>query len=75
VVVVNLAQAPAQARIPLPWPDLPGRRWTLLDLLSGQEFSRDGGPLADPGLYVDLRPGQCHLLAVRGAAPAAVSAG
>ena len=65
VVVVNLAATAAQARIPLPWPGLPGRRWSLLDLLTAEEFSRDGDELADPGLYVDLRPGQCYLLAVR----------
>jgi hypothetical protein len=63
--VVNLSAAPAQAQIPLPWPDLPGREWNLLDLLSGADFPRDGGQLADPGLYVDLPPGQSYLLAVR----------
>jgi hypothetical protein len=65
VVVVNLSAAPAQARIPLPWPDLPGRRWSLLDRLSGDDFARDGGQLADPGLYVEMGPGQFYLLAVR----------
>jgi hypothetical protein len=63
VVVVNLSAAQAQAQVPLPWPDLPGRRWGLLDLLSGDDFRRDGGQLADPGLYVDMRPGQFYLLA------------
>jgi hypothetical protein len=65
VVVVNLSAAPAQARIPLPWPDLPGRDWDLDDLLGGETFTRDGAGLANPGLYVDLKPGQCYLLAVR----------
>jgi hypothetical protein len=65
VVVVNLSAAPAQAQVPLPWPDLAGRRWSLVDLLSGADFARDGGPLADPGLYVELQPGQSYLLAVR----------
>ncbi|HEX4088214.1 MAG TPA: alpha-amylase family glycosyl hydrolase [Trebonia sp.] len=65
VIVVNLSENEAQARIRLPWPDLPGRRWRLLDPLSGNDFTRDGGELADPGLYVDLKPGQYYLLAVR----------
>ena len=65
VVVVNLSAAPAQAQIPLPWADLPGRRWSLTDLLSGEDLDRDGGELASPGLYVDMRPGQFYLLAVR----------
>ena len=68
VVVANLAQAPAQAQIPLPWPDLPGHRWSLLDLLSREDFNRDGDQLAGPGLYVDMKPGQCYLLAVHAAA-------
>jgi len=68
VVVVNLSAAPAQAQIPLPWPDLAGRQWNLVDLLSGEEFARDGGQLASPGLYVDMQPGQFYLLAVRAVA-------
>jgi len=65
VVVVNLSESPAQAQIPLPWPDLPGRDWDLDDLLGGETFTRDGAGLANPGLYVDLQPGQFYLLAVR----------
>ena len=65
VIVVNLAAAAAQAQIPLPWPDLPGRDWRLTDLLTDEEFDRRGGDLAGPGLYVDMRPGQSYLLAMR----------
>lgn len=65
LVVVNLSEAPAQGQIPLPWPGLPGRRWRFRDLLGGADFTRDSGQLADPGLYVDMRPGQSYLLAVR----------
>lgn len=65
VVVVNLWQAPAQGRIPLPWPDLRDRSWRLTDLESGEDFERDGAELADPGLFVDMGPGQCYLLSVR----------
>ena len=35
------------------------------ELLSGKEFDRHGGELASPGLFVDMRPGQSYLLAVR----------
>jgi hypothetical protein len=65
VVVVNLSEVPSQGQIPLPWPDLPGRRWRLRDLLSDADFTRDGGQLADPGLFVAMGPGQGYLLAVR----------
>ena len=65
VIVINLSQAPAQGRIPLPWPDLPGRSWRLTDLGGDGEFERDGEELAGAGLFVDMRPGQSYLLAVR----------
>ena len=64
VVVVNLSAGRAQGQIRLPWPDLPGRRWRLRDLPSGGDFMRDGAGLADPGLFVDMGPGQSYLLAV-----------
>jgi hypothetical protein len=65
VVVVNLSQAPAQGRIPLPWPGLADRNWRLTDLESGEEWERDGAELASPGLFVEMRPGQSYLLEVR----------
>ena len=64
VMVVNLSGLPAQARIGLDWPDLPGRSWPLTDILSQVTFDRDGAELADPGLFVDLGPWQYHLLAL-----------
>ena len=64
LVVVNLSGQPAQARIRLDWPDLPGRDWQLTDILSQAVFERDGAELASPGLYVDLGPWQYHLLAL-----------
>ena len=65
LVVVNLSGQPAQARIPLDWPDLPGRSWQLTDILGESVFRRDGGELVSPGLFVDLGPWQFHLLAVQ----------
>jgi hypothetical protein len=65
VVVVNLSRQPAQGQIPLGWADLPGRGWRLVDLLGDAVLGRDGGELADPGLFIDLPPWQFHLLALR----------
>jgi hypothetical protein len=62
VVVVNLCAQPAQGRIPLGWPDLPGRGWHLTSLLDDSAFDRDGAELADPGLFVALEPWQFYLL-------------
>ncbi len=64
VVVINLSGQPAQGRILLTWPDVRGRDWRLEDLLAGVVFIRDGGELADSGLFVTLVPWQCHLLAL-----------
>jgi hypothetical protein len=64
VVVVNLADAPADARVRLPWADLGGRRLRLADVLSGEAYEREGDELLDPGLYVALAPWGFHLLAV-----------
>jgi hypothetical protein len=65
VVVINLSGEPAQGRIPLAWPDLPGRTWHLTDLVGDDSFDRDGGDLTRPGLFVAMRPWQAYLLAVR----------
>jgi hypothetical protein len=65
VVVVNFSAAPAQGRVPLRWPDLPGRTWRLTDLLDGEDFERDGGELSAPGLFVAMQPGQCYLFSMR----------
>ena len=62
VVVVNLSAEPAQGRIPLGWPDLPGQGWHLTSLLEDSAFEQDGAELADPGLFVALEPWQFYLL-------------
>lgn len=64
LVILNFGDQPAQARIQLPWPDLPGHPWTLTDLLTGDTFPRDGDELAHNGLYVDLPPWGAHVLSV-----------
>ena len=62
VVIVNLSAQPAQGRIPLGWPDLPGQGWHFTSLLDDSAFERDGAELADPGLFVALEPWQFYLL-------------
>jgi hypothetical protein len=52
-------------RMPLDWPDLPGRSWQLTDIPGQSVFERDGAELASPGLFVDLEPWQFHLLALQ----------
>jgi hypothetical protein len=64
LIVVNFSDQPAQGRIPLNWPDGPGRGWRLADLLAGAAFDRAGDELAGPGLFVDLPPWQCYVFSV-----------
>jgi Alpha amylase, catalytic domain len=67
LVVVNLSDAPAQARVHLPWrEDLRAGAWSLSDFITDQSFERDGEGLADEGLYVGLEPWGSHFLALRG---------
>ena len=64
VIIVNLADQPAQGRVPLRCLDLAAGNHRLADLLADTAFDRDGAELSDPGLYVALDAQQCHLLAV-----------
>jgi hypothetical protein len=65
LVILNFRQDSAQARVHLPWNDLREKTWRLNDLLSGESYDRGGAELRDAGLYVDLKPWQCHLFQVR----------
>lgn len=56
LVVVNDADAPASARVHVPWTDLAGQSWRLDDRISGDVFDRDGNEIAADGLYVQLPP-------------------
>lgn len=59
LIVINLSDYPAQAKVRFPWPDLGGKRLHLLDQLSGVTFERDGDELL-AGLYVELGPWNHH---------------
>jgi hypothetical protein len=63
LVVVNLSDAPAQARVHAPWDGLAGRTWTVTDELAGATFERDGDEVAREGLYVALDAWASHFLA------------
>jgi hypothetical protein len=69
VIVVNLSDQPAQARVELPWDDLQGRRWLLAEALGDATYERDGAELTGEGLFVALEGWRWHLLSVREAMP------
>ena len=65
-MVVNLSDAPAQARVHLPWEDLGGRGWTLRDRLGDEAFERDGDELAADGPVRRARTVGVQMLALDG---------
>ena len=71
LVVINYADAPAQGRVHLPWDDLPGRGWRLVDRLSGETYERQGSELGGLGLYVALGAWQAYLFSMEAGMPAA----
>ncbi|GAB2567765.1 hypothetical protein Aab01nite_44360 [Paractinoplanes abujensis] len=63
LVVINFADSTARTRVRAPWfSDGSDRR--LTDLLDDRVFDRDGRELAAEGLYVELPPWGCHVLAI-----------
>lgn len=65
LVVVNLAAQRAQCTVPLEAPGLGGHRWTLVDRLGPERWTRDGDELAQRGLYLDVAPRAAQLFAFR----------
>jgi hypothetical protein len=64
VVVINLSDARAQARIRLPWAGFDGATWSLTNVLGREVFERVGEELAGAGLFVDLGPWEAYVLRV-----------
>lgn len=62
LIVVNLSEQAAQARVRLPWPDLNTTMWELVDPFNGDHFMRYGNEMVDPGLYVGLGAYGIHFL-------------
>jgi hypothetical protein len=65
LVVVNLSEDQSQARIHLPWDNLPGRTWQLIDLVDGDMFQRNGDEMHLSGLYVDLPAWKFYFLHIK----------
>lgn len=62
LIVLNLSGEKSQGLIRLHWDELAGRKWRLMDVLTGEGFERDGGEMFSPGLYVDLGAWGFHFL-------------
>ena len=62
LVVVNLADHRSQAMVQLPWDDLSGRIWRLVETLNWECYVRDGDELGTAGLFVELDAWRYHFL-------------
>jgi hypothetical protein len=60
LVVVNLSDRTAQARVRAPWTNVEGETLRLVDGLSDATFERSGSELKGEGMYVELGPWACH---------------
>jgi hypothetical protein len=60
LIAANLSDQPSEARIVVPWAEVGGGTWHLLDLLSGAVYERRGDELLSHGLYVGLGPWNYH---------------
>jgi hypothetical protein len=46
--------------VQVPWKEVRGSTWRLIDALSNASYDRDGDEMAASGLYVELQPwGYC----------------
>ena len=70
LIVVNLSGSPSQARVQVPWQEIRGTSWHLIDALSNARYDRDGDDMASSGLYVDLKPWNYSLFEYRRVEPA-----
>lgn len=65
LVVVNLTGVVSQAHVSLYlWPEIGDSNWRLHDVLNDQHYTRGGGHMLNPGLYVELAPYHAHLFHV-----------
>jgi hypothetical protein len=60
LIVVNLSDSAAQGKVQVAWEEVEGKTWRLVDVLSGQSYERNGDEMRNAGLYVDLKPWDCH---------------
>jgi len=65
LIIINFGPATAQARVQVPWDELRGKTWRLSDVLSEETYERGGDEMRDAGLYVEMKPWQCHLFQAR----------
>jgi len=62
LAVINMSGAQSQGHVQMgAWPEVGQSNWRMQDAMNGDDYIRDGGTMAQVGLYVDLKPYQSHL--------------
>jgi hypothetical protein len=64
LVAVNYAPNQAQCHVRVPFPDLAGKPWRLVDQLSSAAYDWHGDDLLARGLYLDMAPWQACVFSV-----------
>jgi len=70
LIAINLSETSLQATVRVPWADIGGVRWNLVDRLSGATYQREGDEILRGGLYVELGPWNSHVFQWVSASPA-----
>jgi glycosidase len=65
LIVVNFSDVQSQGNVKLPWDEVQGKRWHLVDVLSGSTYERTGDDMMHLGLYIDLEPWSSHLFRLK----------
>ena len=61
LIVVNYADSSATATVHVPWDDVAGRTWVLLDHVSGERYVREGDDMVADGLFIGLASWAAHV--------------
>ncbi len=66
LIAVNYSAHQSQCYVRLPFADLAGRQYQLVDLLGIARYERDANDLQAHGLYLDIAPWHYHVFEMRG---------
>jgi hypothetical protein len=65
LIIVNLADIQSQGNVKVPWNELQGKTWQLIDVLAVLTYERSGDDMLHSGLYVDVGPWKFHLFCIK----------
>ncbi len=60
LIVINYGDSEAKGMLRLQWEDIHGKTLRLTDVLNGEKYDRSGSEMAGNGIYIALKPWDCH---------------